>query len=670
MASSLKFSEIQKPNVDEINDPWVLEKCFSKIEHGKPKTFGGILRDPSIEDVEFERFNTHTPPVTANTRIVAVLGIQDQAAPSEDGWFLSGFFALWNILQGTTKHQTWLHCLDLDELVQSHTRYLHGNPYKQRKVVLDKEILDKAQNGQHCVQKTKPGSLRSTFRSSIRNECQAAHDAKDGVLILMFGHGVKAFGSDKETVIELGADQFELREFQSLTKGTNAQVTLLATQCYGGGWSCSPLANLSTMTACGPKETSLSRRFSGSLDRACGSMFTSAVIDKLTQDPDVRRRLGKLDDEDDDCIEENLLTDKQEESYAEFCRSVYDTLLRDVDRRGYEHKISFSAQEDAWSMCWKEGSGIPLHSFKEHWDQLEDWPADVNLHPGDLQNRDLYVTDEQGAEYADSRGIAMEKMKMEGTGVSRSMPFEATSSVLGKIRMRSNKNRGSFDNVTLDELISKVSRLANGYLDSYRGHDETGNDGGFHNTLRMIRSGQQRDQLAVENAFRTVRYRIDQMLTADRYLRMMDIPAPDQLSCSEFDTRGAHHRVPRETYDAIQDFIFNRWILFPFPAAGQGCVFYKGHDYVTEACYKASIPLDIVAQKLDTLATVVESETDLLVQVVLHDPDVETYRRTFLHELGVNQNNFDPTLSHCITTPSGGLGQDADSLLRATGECI
>ena len=80
---------------------------------------------------------------------------------------------------------------------------------------------------------------------------------------------------------------------------------------------------------------------------------------KLTQDPSTGKLLGDADDDDEKDVE---LTDEQEESYAEFARSAYDALLRDVDRRGYEHNITFSSQDDAWSMCWRERTGIPLHS--------------------------------------------------------------------------------------------------------------------------------------------------------------------------------------------------------------------------------------------------------------------------------------------------------------------
>ena len=96
-------------------------------------------------------------------------------------------------------------------------------------------------------------------------------------------------------------------------------------------------------------------------------MFTTAVINKLTQDPSMHGRLGFLSGEDEDGENDKDVqwTEKQEKSYSEFCKGVYNTLLRDVDRRGYEHNITFSAQEDAWSMYWRERTGVPLHDFKD-----------------------------------------------------------------------------------------------------------------------------------------------------------------------------------------------------------------------------------------------------------------------------------------------------------------
>ena len=70
-----------------------------------------------------------------------------------------------------------------------------------------------------------------------------------------------------------------------------------------------------------------------------------------------------------------------------------------VDHRGYEHEISFGAQDDTWAECWRERTRIPLGNYEKRRTKLQDWPADATLHPGDPLNRDPHVTDEQLAEF-------------------------------------------------------------------------------------------------------------------------------------------------------------------------------------------------------------------------------------------------------------------------------
>jgi len=44
--------------------------------------------------------------------------------------------------------------------------------------------------------------------------------------------------------------------------------------------------------------------------------------------------------------DEEEITDEQEESYEDFTKSVYQTLLLDFDRRGYEQAVASSAHDD------------------------------------------------------------------------------------------------------------------------------------------------------------------------------------------------------------------------------------------------------------------------------------------------------------------------------------
>ena len=121
----------------DFNDPGKLSTALQNIQLGKPQTHGRVLLDKANEKRLYPEFNTHTPPdITPNTTILAVLGIDPrEAAPNRDGWFLSDFFAFYHMFRGPTKNQIWMHGLDLEELVATHGRYLHGNPFKGRKIV-------------------------------------------------------------------------------------------------------------------------------------------------------------------------------------------------------------------------------------------------------------------------------------------------------------------------------------------------------------------------------------------------------------------------------------------------------------------------------------------------------------------------------------------------------
>ena len=73
-------------------------------------------------------------------------------------------------------------------------------------------------------------------------------------------------------------------------------------------------------------------------------MFTTALVQKLTKVGATGESL--IDDTDDE--ETRDYTEHQQETLAELTRTVYEHLLKDVDRRGHEHQLTFGAQDDAW----------------------------------------------------------------------------------------------------------------------------------------------------------------------------------------------------------------------------------------------------------------------------------------------------------------------------------
>jgi hypothetical protein len=63
------------------------------------------------------------------------------ASPSEDGWFLSGFYLFYHLLSATS--QLWLTCEDPEELVKKYKEYAHGDSTGERRIMLDEQCLPK-----------------------------------------------------------------------------------------------------------------------------------------------------------------------------------------------------------------------------------------------------------------------------------------------------------------------------------------------------------------------------------------------------------------------------------------------------------------------------------------------------------------------------------------------
>ncbi|KAL8981669.1 MAG: hypothetical protein Q9205_003613 [Flavoplaca limonia] len=638
-----KFSTGEDPN-----DPGMMSKAIGKMKLRTPETYGGALLESTTTGRQYDEFNIHTPPdITQKTRVVAVCGlVQEDASPADDGWFLSDFFAFHHLFSGLTKHQTWIHCLDLHQLVTSFRPYLHGSPFKTRKVVMDHDIISKAQD---IVQCNSAGGLKLMFKKALRKEVQEAAKAGDeSVLVFIFGHG-----REKHFGVQLGTQWLKHQEFQNELVH-DVPTTILSTACFSGGWSCNKTFdkktnelkhqfNKTTMMAAGREATSHSWSITATLGRRfCGSVFASALVESLTR---VNDQVQLRDIPDNDEVE---ITPEQERTYAAFCETVTETLLKDVDRLGFEHEITFSAENDAWNMCWRERTGFPLASFKKRWDTLADHPADPHLHPGDPLNKDPHVTSEQAAAYLrleqEDGGIHMYSGKKGMTGGSLAKGGTTVgSSVLGK-----RKTSGMYGG-TLQALINQVSCLGRQYLDSYNVPQNTGNDGSLWNRINRIHLGELTDRETVENVLRCIQYRMEQMTTADRYLAIMGVPPPMDQDCHEFDTKSFKRDIDSGRYREMIDLIFERELLFPppmndsgNPALNQGLPFYKGHHYVIAAFYYAKMSKSAVIEKLDLLEASVKEVIEEEVAKYKQVPEIKSKRHKLFHVFGLDLGSISP----------------------------
>jgi len=79
---------------------------FSSQRKLQPATFGGYGRQTGIyAGLEGDEFAARCPPdVQKNTRVVAICGITDETAASQDdGWFFSDFFLFYQMLGSQRK---------------------------------------------------------------------------------------------------------------------------------------------------------------------------------------------------------------------------------------------------------------------------------------------------------------------------------------------------------------------------------------------------------------------------------------------------------------------------------------------------------------------------------------------------------------------------------------
>ncbi|KAL8880341.1 MAG: hypothetical protein Q9198_002230 [Flavoplaca austrocitrina] len=622
-------------NAEDPNDPGMLSKALGKMKLRQPETYGGKLLDTTTPGREYDEFNLHTPPdVTNNTRVVAICGIkQAEADPTDDGWFLSDFFAFHHLLTGLTKNQVWLHCLDLKQLVAKYRPYLHGSPFRTRKVVMDNDIIDRAND---LVQVSTPGGLKLRFEQTLRKQCQEASKAgNESVLVLMFGHGDKYNGG-----IHLGTQSFKQQQFAKTFAGLDVPVTILSTACYSGGWSCNKTFdkkdpnhqfNSTTMMAAGEVAHSYSWNYTTTLGkRACGSVFASAFVESMTR---VNNEIKLIDEESD-----HELTPEQEKTYAEFCETLHKTLLMDYDRLGFEHDITFSAQDDAWNMCWRERTGIPLEKFKDRWEQLQDHVPDPYLHQGDPFNKDPHITPEQEAEYI--------KLKKEDAGRNMYEAKRGTTNATGGSVLGKRKTSGMYGG-TVQGLINQVCYLGGQYLESYPGRTITGDDGALWNRINRIQLGEETNQDVIEYCLRCIQYRMEQMTAADRYLKMMAVPAPLNQECHEFDTKYIETKVGRDFYHEMTRLIFDRQVLFPLPlgntpSSNQGRPFYKGHDYLVAAFYHAKMTKEAVVKKLDELVVSINQVFKEEEAMYKEEPELKSKRQKLFHAFGINLGSTSP----------------------------
>ena len=187
--------------------------------------------------------------------------------------------------------------------------------------------------------------------------------------------------------------------------------------------------------------------------------------------------------------------------------------------------------------------------------------------------------------------------------------------------------------------VAVIALMGDKYLNSYPGNDDTAKDGPLHRTLWRFPFGPDTNAEIIEKTLRSLEYRLNQLSTADRYLAIMDIPAPDGKSCATFrlDIFEWMHRYDGAYHQAYSNYsacIRGREIFYPNPTDDVHS-FFKGMEYLAVAFYLAKTPFDQVDAKLDALVAVMDPELEAQKRAVLRDPEVVAQRARVGKAFGV-----------------------------------
>ncbi len=503
-------------------------------------------------------FSSLTPPDVQNdTRIIAVVGIdnEDDAAPDNDGWFISDFYLFNHLLAGLGHSQKWFTCLNPSDLVQKYTEYVHGNPLESRRVVLDSSIIP------HDIEIVGPEHVCDRFLQYVRQESDAARISATPLLIFIFGHGDE---HTKGVCIGTKPPKKSFRwlkhsEFRDAI-GEGVSVCTVMTSRYSGGWSTNPDLNTTILPAAGSDVQSEAWTASNSIGRACGSIYATILRDTL-------------------CImeEENYKDPSKMRSYKDLTATIEDTMLSSVDRLWDTHEIQFSAQDDRWGMEWRKGTGFPLAGFEQRWSNLRAIPPlignpDFNRDPINRPTRSQI----------NAWCAAHPTVQGDGSHVG-----------LGRATLR-----GRFGG-SIRSYSRFLTGLARCYMATKPGRDTLAPNVPLHNLAKRCMRGEALDIGDLGSLHAGIEYRMSLMRTATLFLIGIGVEAE---KCHRWD-KDEWLQTNQGRREQYQDIVtqLHKHHLYPEPTRAQSHAFHKPTHYWAAMLSELDLSPAVLTSKIEQM---------------------------------------------------------------------
>ena len=436
-----------------------------------------------------------------------------------------------------------------------------GNPYEERKIVLDRAVCNSG--AVNDIKVVNPKELRTTYLWLLETEAEEARRLNQTLLVLNFSHGemeTKGFWIGDEDNL---ADCLLIREdFQNAIGKKKLDATLITTSCFSGGWIVKPdPLNFTAVTAANADEVSMSWQESNSIGRMCGSPFVSTLIETS----------GVMEQSERDV------------SFRDYTNMLLDVTKTDVDRVCQLYGISFRPQDDYWNMDYRERTGVPLHDLWKRWNMLRPHPVQpaygnpaLNRYPNPLGLPGGHDDDAAWQTYLTFNPV---------TDIAPTGGFLGASgskTIGGSLRNR--LGNGSEKEV-LANFHKHVLRQVAKYEKSFPGPGGMTSNAILNSDIRYIR--EPKNEITAEllqRILNTLKYRSIMIRHANTLALFYKISGK---SCGTFDitpdlTNVKNHRENSQKYS----YIFNRLRtepIFPKPAPGQGRGFEMPVQYLAIA---------------------------------------------------------------------------------------
>ncbi|CZT44850.1 uncharacterized protein RSE6_05094 [Rhynchosporium secalis] len=471
-----------------------------------------------------------------------------------------------------------LHCLDIENLLGEYDRYVHGTPYKTRKIVLDAKIHDHMKGSSSPLTSVPVKKLHKKFRETLVAKIRVERKEKNPkpLLIIMCCHG------SGDTIADVLGDQnFTGSEMITLMENNDGKVpisiTLINTACYSERW----LGNQATrkgnkktgeagLTGIAAASTSLA---SGSWTRSVsgkqlgGGMSISAIVQSLVQNS------GRDTDQPLDVYDSDAgYPEKTLETYTSLAWKVAHRLSSELDRSASRYQIRFSATNDAYGDPWVERTGFPLKELEKGWMKLEDYPKDPWLHPGCWLNPDPTVTQSDREEWEDYVTKYESYLKQFPQSDEMKNPNKEKMDGTGAVLLSRKRTFGSVQGEDFQSLKESVSRLREIYEQGHTDGETSGQNTYLYGLLTEFDFGmigsEAQSLKNLKEVYAILEYRLESLNCADRYVEALGVSMPPGMQSSVW--KGPGNTLKDDEKDArheeIQDLCAPyRKVLFPFP---------------------------------------------------------------------------------------------------------